>query len=466
MKKLLTLLALLSCTISAKATHLMGGEMTVEHTTGNQFIIHLTAYRDTIGVPFLLTANFKVYNSSNTVVVNSTVPQDNNSGNLIPGAPYGVEIYFFTDTITIPGPGQYRVEWLNCCRNGAISNLTAPLNENMFLYTTFTHYGSSPFNSTPEFLAPPVTFVPINLAWQYNSLPLDPDGDSLSWTLDTPYTSSGVYAGGWITPSAAANGAFTLDPVTGQIDWTPNMYGNFVASIKVEEFRAGTKIGEIRRDYQMIIIDDTTKKTSPRITNMGTVFPVNGNGHYYKTLPVNTPVNISLLAEDLEGNQVEFLTYGEPYLLTQNPATFNTFTITPSKVMGIFQWTPDMSQARTNPYIVVFRTRDEVFSFDETVLFFVGSATGISQQDNEVTGPLYPNPAINMVWVPVSLEAASEVSVVLFNSAGMKAATYDFGTLPAGNHMQQLELDLAAGLYTITLLKDGHSQTTQKLLVQ
>ncbi len=464
-KKLLLFAMCCTLALPGRATHLMGGEMTVEHLSGNDFIIHLTAYRDTIGVPFALTATFDVYDIGNNLVLTSTVPQDPNSGNLMPAAPYGVEVYFFTDTVTVPALGSYRVEWLNCCRNGAITNLNTPLAENMFLYTTFTHT-SNPDNSTPVFLAPPVTFVPINLPWQYNSLPLDPDGDSLAWTLDTPYTSSGVYAAGWVTPSAAANGAFTLDPITGQIDWTPNMYGNYVASIRVEEYRGGTKIGEIRRDYQMIVIDDTTKKTAPRITNFGGMFPLDANGHYYKDLVENTPITITMLAEDQEGNQVEFLSYGEPYLHPTNPATFSTIPFNGTDMLGMFMWTPDNTQTRSNPYIVVFRTRDQLFSFDETVLFYVHTALGIQDNDQIAGAPVYPNPAVNLVFVPLKLERAADVAVSLYDTRGSVVARHTWSGLPAGEHLKQLELDVPPGMYFISLDTGTGNPVTKKLMVK
>ena len=159
------------------------------------------------------------------------------------GYPYGVETYFFHDTITVPGPGEYTVEWYNCCRNGAIQNLANPLSENMYLSTTFTNVQGAT-NSTPVFLAPPVTYLPINQPWQYNSLPFDVDGDSLVWTIDTPLTDLGLYCAGWVTPSAALPAdAFMIDATTGQINWTPDMAGNFVASIRVEEYSNGVKIG-------------------------------------------------------------------------------------------------------------------------------------------------------------------------------------------------------------------------------
>jgi hypothetical protein len=465
MKKILTLALCLLLSSTGYSTHLMGGEMTVEHWNGVNYIIHLTAYRDTIGIPFATTATFEIYDNTNTMVLSSTVPQDPSSGALMPGYPYGVEVYTFHDTIVVPGPGEYEVRWLNCCRNAAIQNLTAPLSENMFLSTTFTHFPPTvTASSTPTFLAPPVTYLPINQPWQYNSLPFDIDGDSLAWSIDTPYTDYGVLTGGWVTPSANASGPFVIDNITGQIDWTPDMLGNFVASILVEEFRNGTKIGEIRRDYQMIVIPDTTK--SPRISNFN-VFPKNANGHAYMNLLPNKPVNVVMLAEDPEGDQVEFLAFGEPFLLNNNNATFTTQPYNGTDVQGSFNWMPNASQARTSPYIVVFRTRDAIFSFDETVLFYVDPiTTGINSIDAGGLGDVYPNPATNLIFIPLSLESSARVDIVLYDITGKKLNSFNYGELPSGDHQKQLQLEVSSGTYFLTLFVNGKQSATRKIMIK
>lgn len=462
MKKLLLILAMgIFLVPNTNATHLMGGEMTIAHVGGDDYIINLTAYRDTLGIPFAGVAVFNVYDITDSLILTITVPQDTTSGALLAGVPYGVEIYSFTDSLTLPGAGEYRIEWINCCRNGAISNLSTPLGESMSLNTTITHFGVGSTNSSPVFLAPPVTYLPQNQAWQYNSLPFDVDGDSLAWSLDTPLTNVGVYANGYTAPSDTA-GPFTLDPITGQIDWTPDMIGNFVASIRIEEFRAGVKIGEIRRDYQMIVIPDTN--TTPRIMNMS-VFPVNANGHFVANVATNTPFTVSLLAEDAQNDQIEFFAYGEPFLLANNAATFSTQIISGTKLLGTMDWTPSPSQARTNPYIVVFRTRDHIFSMDETVLFSVDAFTGIEDNSSSEIGNVYPNPAAHMVMVPINLEREAEITIALYTVLGTKIAEYAKKNYPAGNHLETLNLEVANGEYFITLVENGKTLATKKVIV-
>jgi hypothetical protein len=423
-------------------------------------VIHLTAYRDTLGIPFSPYADFNIYDSNGTLVLMTTTNQLPGSGALMAGYPYGVETYFFHDTIVVPGPGEYTVEWYNCCRNGAIQNLSDPLAENMYLSTTFTNVASTT-NSTPVFLAPPVTYLPINQPWQYNSLPFDVDGDSLVWTIDTPLTDLGIYAAGWVSPSAAtAADAFTIDAITGQIDWTPNLAGNFVASIRVEEYSNGVKIGEIRRDYQMIVVPDPNR--CPRITNFD-IFPVDANDHAYMNLYADQPTNVIMLAQDPEGDAVEFLAYGEPFLEESNPADFLTEGFNNNSVHGTFSWTPDNSQVREKPYLVVFRTRDDIFTFDETVLFYVNRLSTIPP--GVFPDDIYPIPATSMIFVPLSLEKASQVSISMYATNGTKLADHNYGMVAKGKHLKEMSLNLSAGTYFVMVNVDGKNLYTRKIVV-
>jgi hypothetical protein len=49
-------------------------------------------------------------------------------------------------------------------------------------------------------------------------------------------------------------GTFSIDAVTGDISWTASFIGNYVTTVLVEEYRNGVKIGEIRRDMQLIVL--------------------------------------------------------------------------------------------------------------------------------------------------------------------------------------------------------------------
>ena len=76
-------------------------------------------------------------------------------------------MYHFTDTIDFPSNGYYMIKWTDCCRNGAIVNMANPLSESMS-FLTYVNVDSANPNSSPTFLAPPVSYLPANTLWQYN----------------------------------------------------------------------------------------------------------------------------------------------------------------------------------------------------------------------------------------------------------------------------------------------------------
>ncbi len=159
-KTLLILSILLLFSIPGKSTHLMGGEIVAQQINGYQYQVFMTVYRDTAGIPMDNTAQFYITDSAGTNVATLTTPYDSVlSGNTLPMYPYGVEVYFFIDTITFSGSGTYTIGWSNCCRNGAIQNISTHLSQSMFLQTVVTVFDSTS-NSTPWFLVPASIFLP------------------------------------------------------------------------------------------------------------------------------------------------------------------------------------------------------------------------------------------------------------------------------------------------------------------
>ena len=118
---------------SSGATHLMGGDITIAQLPSGQHLINLIAYRDTVGINMATTATFEI-SGPNGWYFTRSVPYDSVvSGTVLPMYPYGVEVYYFSDTVSLPAPGHWHVAWQNCCRNGAIQNLANPLKERMYI---------------------------------------------------------------------------------------------------------------------------------------------------------------------------------------------------------------------------------------------------------------------------------------------------------------------------------------------
>lgn len=365
----------------------MSGQIVVTNLGGYDYEIKLTAYRDTIGIPMATAAMFQISMDSAGVMIPITlltVPADSISGGLVMGvsAAYGVEVYTYTDTITLPEDGYYTIYWQDCCRNAAIINMGNAGAEYFALSTSLTVDSLNP-NSSPSYLTLPVAYLPSDTLWQYNPLPFDPDGDSLAWSLTTPLGSGGIVSGYqflddtmfYSNPSTP----FALDSVTGELSWSAKMQGNFVAAFLIEEYRNGVKIGEMRRDMQYIVISDTSNYL-PVVSNMIS-FPTNSGGYPYVVIFPSQNYSVSLLASDPNINDVVTLSaFGEPFnLQTSSPLLLTFSTGNGNEIEGIFSWTPDMSDIRTQPYLVVFRVSDGFYNFDYTVQIEVSSITSIEE---------------------------------------------------------------------------------------
>ena len=486
MKKILTLFLGIVIAVSSYASHLMGGQISAAYlssdTTGSHYIIDLEVYRDMVGIPMNLSQTVEVYSLDTTVfpptfslVFSHTIAFDTSSGSAMSSlsSVYGVEIYNFRDTITFPANGNYMIKWDDCCRNAAIINMASPSSENMD-FLTFVSVDSNTPNSTPTFLTPPVTYLPVDSIWQYNPLPFDADGDSLVWNISVPLGAGtpipvDVLGYGSLSDTllySNPNGIFSIDAITGQISWNPKMIGNFAASFVIQEYRNGVLIGGMSRDMQFIVVSDTLN-SMPQISNMQ-VIPTNNLGYPYIKIAPGQNYQINLLASDADlYDVVSMSAFGESFNLTTSASTFGyTSTSNGNEIEGIFSWTPDMSQVRTNPYLVVLRTSDGFFYYDETIqIEITNNTTDIEELSDFRVQDIYPNPANTNFTLPISLAKGKDIILSIYNVLGVKVSS-DQLNLSSGNHMLVKYFDFKNGQYFVNITdSNGLSITTKKLLI-
>jgi hypothetical protein len=476
MKKIFTLCLGIAFALSSYATHLMGGQISATYlssdNSGSHYFVELDVYRDTLGVSMSLDQYVEIYELDITTGTYNLISIDSislgASGAVATmSSVYGVEIYHFADSITFPANGYYMIKWTDCCRNGAIINMSSPLTEGME-FLTYVNVDSANPNSSPTYLAPPVIYLPTNTVWQYNPLPFDIDGDSLIWNLSVPLSNNSVVTGYQYLSDTVlysnTTGIFSMDAVTGEITWDPKMVGNFVVSFAIEEYRNGVLVGAMSRDMQFVVVPDSTNAV-PNVSFMQSP-PTNNLGYPYVKIMPGQNYDITLLASDADVNDVVSMdVYGEPFDIA-NPATFNVIaTGTGNEIEGTFAWTPNMSQVRSKPYLVVFRTTDNFFYFDETVQFEVSLTTAVNEIENFRVQDIYPNPANNSFTLPISLEKGQQISVDIYNVLGIKVSSEALN-LTNGNHLLVKNFDLQGGQYFVNITNaNGLTITTKKLLV-
>jgi gliding motility-associated-like protein len=173
-------------------------------------------------------------------------------------------------------------------RNAGINNISGPDQTGFTFYLEFPalqQNGQLVTNSSPHFGIINGEYICLGSPFTFPFGGKDPDGDELRYSMITPLNQKGngqntVSAGPYpdvtwrsgfdATNSIPGNPTLSIDAQTGELSVTATELGLYVFAVKVEEYRNGVKIGEVRRDFQFLVIDcppQTTPDPAVQIQN-------------------------------------------------------------------------------------------------------------------------------------------------------------------------------------------------------
>jgi gliding motility-associated-like protein len=284
------------------ATHLMGGEITWRCLGNGRFIFQLKVYRDCeTAVPVVQpggTISLRVHNHPTVTAIPLTQvsfldisPQCNgigpsyNCNTPSPGNTAAEEYIFESNPVFLngtPPPQGWVFTYDDCCRNAAIDNLSLtfsgpgnPTNGMTLRAIMYAYNGQNTnpcYDSSPVFQERPAIIICAGTPFTYNHNAYDPDLDSLSYSFaDALNHFSGAFTSNNPTPIPFETGyslnsplpstnqnpnnlGLTLNPITGEMNFTSFTLGNYVSVIKVQAFKCGQLVAEIFREIQIIII--------------------------------------------------------------------------------------------------------------------------------------------------------------------------------------------------------------------
>jgi gliding motility-associated-like protein len=270
--------------LSAKATHIVGGEIYYDSLGNNQYKITFEIYRDCgagnsdFDNPLQyrifygngsLWSDFSVDTTSRTIL-----PIVYDDPCVTPPNDICIERAIYIDTVTLPFDiDGYYITYQRCCWANNIDNITTP-GDNGITLTTFVPGSALTdiHNQGARFINYPPLVLCSNNTLTFDHSAFDPDGDSLAYEILAPFSGGSSLDANPIetpppytdvawAPSYSATVPFgvgsniTINPTTGIMTFSPNLIGTYVAGIAVKEYKNGVLINTKIRTFGYRVVN-------------------------------------------------------------------------------------------------------------------------------------------------------------------------------------------------------------------
>ena len=301
--------------LATRASHIIGGDVSMQAVGTNPgfFRLQLNQYWDETKTGIGNrdgSVRLLIYRKQNPILIEKvdlrlreTLPLtfDNTACATLRQLSFTQARYYDThqfDPQQYTDPGGYYIIWERCCRNDALTNVnTSTVNgAAMTFYLEFPPMlksGATFKNSAPDFRLPNGSYMCLNKPFTFNADAIDADGDQLRYSLVTPlngYTTRTepnslsesprssyppiVWAAGYgLTNIIPGKPPLSINATTGQLSVRASQEGLFLFTVQCEEFRNGERIGVVRRDFQLPVVD-CSKNTPPPATVLANGKPV------------------------------------------------------------------------------------------------------------------------------------------------------------------------------------------------
>lgn len=277
--------------LPSKGTHIYGGELLYTHNQGNNYTVTLTLYGDCSGQFFTSLINSRpsihifrdgVYYDSFVLVedvslrkeVSPVCPEDIDKTtcvsptNTLPG----VTRFVFSKNVDLPPAQEWQIDFAGYMgrtasgdsyagRSRNITNIVTGNSGGQLLFLQAKLNNLNSHNSSPQYTSVPTPFYCLNVPHQYNQGAVDPDNDSLTFSLMDALDRNGnqvQYTNGFNgnAPLAIQAGSFSFSPISGQLSFRPNLLQHSVVVNRVEEYKNGVLVGSSMREMTFIVLDN------------------------------------------------------------------------------------------------------------------------------------------------------------------------------------------------------------------
>ena len=399
MKKTLLLLALLFCLSRFYSSHILGGNISYECLGNNTYVVSLTTYED--------CATAFTQNSPNTISItnscNSSIQQVSlpnvihqqaipycmapiqtlcNGGTIL-----GAYLHMWQDTIVLSDTCNYTFSHTGCCWSMPINIIGSG---NFYYWeSTLINDNSSCNSSSIISTSNPIPTFCVNQPVTYNITAINPDSNILNYSLIDLMSSSGVniaYPAGY--SGAQPISGITINSLTGELQFTPTIIGNYIFSILIEEFdNSGNLVGSIIHDFTSYVVNtpgctnDPCPSCLPAYSEVSCVTCYNGNDGYVASSPQgnNGPWDILLI------DQATNTTLNYYY------ATLNTVVFQPLNAGDYIIRTIDSSGCSFDDSITICEPPELFLSVSNDTAICFGNSTTINADITGGVPPYYPH---------------------------------------------------------------------------
>ncbi len=342
MKKAILLTVTFLCLFFiGKATHNVGGEITVKQTGTLE-------YEATI----------------HTYTIASSIPADRDSLNICWGD--GVCEWVARDTSYLVGnnlkynrypkihtyssQNTYTISMTDPNRIGGILNI--PISSNIPFHIETTIVVNDLQNSTPIIKNPISDLAYVGQVYQHNPIAFDCDGDSLTYEFNIPLQGIGSPIPNFSLPDqifVSLDNILEINSENGTITWSvPQQAGLYTIAIKISEFRGDNLLSTTIRDFQISVLPDFN--LSPEITTNLLAEQM--------TLSVGDTLNFDVTGVDPSGENLLLQCSGQPFLLN-HPPTFDAPTdFQDGPITTNFDWVITDDHVLFSPHYIVFRLEE------------------------------------------------------------------------------------------------------------
>ncbi len=490
---LLTIILSFTFSASLNAANNVSSDLTYTCLGGNTYLITYAYYHDCSGgsapssvlVSFNCTSN-QAFNFSATLNKIPGTGQEVtpacgcDSTTCQGGTSFGVREYVYQGHVILAPCNSWTMSTTGCCRNtvSTIQNGTS----NHYYIEAILDNSNAPCNSSPTFSNKPISIVCNGKSFCYNHGAIDPDGDSLAYSFSSPRTISTqtvvYYPPYSVTNFLSSSSPLTLDPVTGDICFTPTMNMSTITGVKVEQWRTingvPTLIGTTQRDLQFRV--KSCNNSIPVLSGIDTLNTHTYNPNdtiHFMSWAIGQTIDFDINGFDSDTAIPNCNAHPERFsLLWNNGIPTATFTPTyngTDSAYAHFHWKPKFTDVAISPHCFEVTIQDEACPFmgatTAKFCFTITSGVGIENQKIQSALNIYPNPSSGIFVIDFPTTSDKECQVRVFSMEG-KEVFQQVWKSPSLNTKHELDLSqLANGVYYISI-NQGEEMVKSPVIIQ